>query len=154
MNTARIAVDSSGNVFVTGYSSSGSDLTSSDDYATVAYSNTGQTIWTNRYDGPAKSRDDASGIAVDSSGNLFVTGRSWNGTNHDYVTIKYSSSIAPPRLDFQLLNDELVLSWTNAGFSLQSAPVITGTFTNIPAARSPHTNGLTGPQQFFRLKGE
>jgi hypothetical protein len=34
---------------------------------------------------------------------------------------------------------------------LQSAPAVTGTFTNLPAATSPYTNALTAPQQFFRL---
>ncbi len=83
-----------------------------------------------------------------------MTGLSWNDGYDDYVTIKYSSSVPPPvHLDFQLLGNQLLLSWTNAGFSLQSAPAITGTFTNIPGATSPYTNPLTGPQQFFRLKG-
>ena len=36
---------------------------------------------------------------------------------------------------------------------LQSAPAVTGPFTNLPAATSPHTNPLTAPQQFFRLEG-
>ena len=94
-------------------------------------------------------------IVVVSSGDVFVTGGSWNSAaNPDHATIKYSSSVPPPRLDFQLLSNQLVLSWTNAGFSLQSAPVVTGTFTNIPAATSPYTNALTAPQQFFRLKGD
>jgi len=55
------------------------------------------------------------------------------------------------RLDFQTLNNQLALGWTNAGFNLQSAPAVTGPFTNIPAATSPYTNVLAGPQQFFRL---
>src|SRR5262249_4022969 len=71
--------------------------------------------------------------------------------NSYMVTIKYSSSIPLPRLDFQKQNSQLVLNWTNANFILQSAPALTGTFTNIPAATSPFTNSLTGPQQFFRL---
>jgi hypothetical protein len=50
--------------------------------------------------------------------------------------------VPPPRLD---------LSWTNAGFSLQSAPAVTGPFTNLPAATSPYTNPLTASQHFFRL---
>jgi hypothetical protein len=48
---------------------------------------------------------------------------------------------------------KLVLSWTNAGFTLQSAPFVIGPFTNLPAATIPYTNPLTAPQQFFRLIG-
>jgi hypothetical protein len=44
-----------------------------------------------------------------------------------------------------------VLSWTNAGFNLQSAPFVGGPFTNLPAVTSPYTNLLTAPQQYFRL---
>jgi len=47
--------------------------------------------------------------------------------------------------------NKLVLSWTNAGFNLQSAPAVTDSFTNLTAATSPYTHALTGPQQFFRL---
>jgi len=36
-------------------------------------------------------------------------------------------------------------------FQPSSAPTVTGTFTNILGATSPHTNALTTPQQFFRL---
>ncbi len=129
-NPSAIAVDSAGNVFVTGST-------------TIGYSSSDVPLWTNHWG--------AGSIAVDRSGNVFVTGSSGTGTNSDFVTIKYSSSIAPPRLDFQTLNNQLVLSWTNANFTLQSAPVLAGTFTNVPAATSPYTNSLTGPQQFFRL---
>ena len=38
------------------------------------------------------------------------------------------------------MNHQLVLSRTNAGFSLQTAPALTGPFTNLPAATSPYTN--------------
>jgi hypothetical protein len=38
-----------------------------------------------------------------------------------------------------LLNNQLVLSWTNAGFNLQSAPALIGPFTNL-AATSHCTN--------------
>ncbi len=30
-----------------------------------------------------------------------------------------------------------------AGFDLQSAPAVTGTFTNVPGGTSPHTNLIT-----------
>jgi len=85
---------------------------------------------------------------------VFVTGYAVASDDHAYyTTIKYSSSVPPPRLDFQLLNNQLVLSWTNAGFNLQSAHAVTGSFTNHPAATSPYTNALTTSQQFFRLNG-
>jgi hypothetical protein len=135
-----IAVDRSGNVFVTGESGSWPGG------ATVAYSNSGVLLWTKRVGNVSLSQ-----MAVDRSGNVFVTGYSYNGTNFAYVTIKYSSSIPLPRLDFQTLNNQLVLSWTNAGFNLQAAPAVTGPFTNLPAATSPYTNPFTTPQQFFRL---
>ena len=88
-------------------------------------------------------------------GAAILAGASWNGTNSDIVTIKYSSSVQPAvRLDFQLLSSQLVLSWTNAGFNLQTAPAVTGTFTNLPGATSPFTNAFIGPQQFFRLRSD
>src|SRR5439155_18983116 len=144
-----------GNVFVTGesYRLSGFDYK---DYATIAYSNAGVPLWTNRYEEGSNlafsNGDYATAIAVDSSGNVFVTGLSTDDPNQDYVTIKYSSSVPPVvHLDSQLLDNQLVLSWTNAGFNLQSAPAVTGTFTNLPAATSPYTHALTTPQLFFRL---
>ena len=51
-----------------------------------------------------------------------------------------------------MANKQLVLSWTNSGFSLQSASSIAGTFTNILGATSPYTNPITTSQQYFRLK--
>ncbi len=83
------AIDASGNLYVTGYTNNGSN----EDYLTIKYnSNTGDTIWTRRYNGSANSLDNAFGCAVDTSGNLYVTGYSSNGSNYDYLTIKYNST--------------------------------------------------------------
>ena len=89
-----IAVDSNGNAFVTGYSFQGSS--SASDFATIAYSGAGEALWTNRFDGRGNEADGASAIAVDSSGNVFVTGYSFgSGTSDDFATIKYSGAGVP-----------------------------------------------------------
>jgi hypothetical protein len=82
-----IAADGSGNVYVTG-SSPGSGT--SDDYTTIKYYPNGDTAWVRRYDGPAGSADWGRAIAVDGSGNVYVTGASpGNGTEVDFATLKY-----------------------------------------------------------------
>ena len=81
-----IAVDDSGNVYVTGWSGGSG---TNDDYATIKYYPNGDTAWVRRYNGPTNYDDQASAIAVDDSGNVYVTGSSYNGLNYDYATIKY-----------------------------------------------------------------
>ncbi len=110
---SAVAVDSSGNVFVTGCST-GSGVYCH--YATLAYSGAGVPLWTNRYNGSDNNDAIAVAMAVDRHGGVFVTGYSYHSgqVNADYATVKYSSSVPPVLLDFQRLNDRLVLSWTNA----------------------------------------
>ena len=86
---AALAVDGSGNVYVTGGSVSwGTDF----DYATIKYTAAGTEAWVERYNGAGNSLDYALSLAVDGSGNVYVTGRSWgSGTGLDYATIKYTT---------------------------------------------------------------
>ncbi|MER3524535.1 MAG: hypothetical protein C4326_10845, partial [Ignavibacteria bacterium] len=70
-NATAIAVDGVGNVYVTGHSSSTSPFGT--DYYTVKYAPTGVELWSTRYDGGVD--DIATAIAVDASGNVYVTGR-------------------------------------------------------------------------------
>src|ERR1043166_2429978 len=89
---SAVAVDGSGNVFVTGGSW---DIGGDNDYATIKYSGAGVPLWTNRYKGP-NYNDLANAIAVDGSGNVFVTEYSDSrGTAFDYATIKYSGDGVP-----------------------------------------------------------
>ena len=85
-----IAVDSSGNVYITGSSlGSGSGL----DFATIKYNSSGVQQWASRYNGPANADDIAYSIAVDGSGNVYVTGSSLgSGSGLDYATVKYNST--------------------------------------------------------------
>jgi hypothetical protein len=85
-----LALDESGNVYVTGHSAQSSTYPQSFDYATIKYYPDGNEAWVIRYNGPADEDDDAQAIAVDNSGNVYVTGYSFGiGTDKDYATIKY-----------------------------------------------------------------
>jgi len=85
-----IALDGSGNVYVTGYSSGSGTYA---DYCTIKYNSSGDQQWITRYNGPGNSTDAANSIAVDGSGNVYVTGySSGSGTYADYCTIKYNSA--------------------------------------------------------------
>jgi hypothetical protein len=84
-----MAIDRSGNVIVVGESfiigpQSGYD------YITIKYTSNGDTLWTRRYDAGVGDWDLGRGVAVDSLGNIYVTGRSDStGTGSDALTIKY-----------------------------------------------------------------
>jgi uncharacterized delta-60 repeat protein len=82
-----IAVDDSGNVYVTGGSRG---IGTDDDYATIKYSDSGIEQWVERYNGPGSAVDYANAIVVDYAGNVYVTGYSaGSGTAYDYATVKY-----------------------------------------------------------------
>ena len=92
-----IAVDDSGNVYVTGGSFKKIGDDHSYDFATVKYSSNGDEVWAARYDGPAKKSDDGYAIAVDKWGNVYVTGSSrGSGMSFDYMTIKYGPDSNEP----------------------------------------------------------
>ncbi len=84
-----MVVDRQGNVHVTGWSHS---LISGIDYATIKYNASGIQQWVVRYD-LANGTDYASALAVDDSGNVYVTGQSWGSNGYyDYATVKYNAS--------------------------------------------------------------
>src|SRR5262249_10550398 len=83
----QLAVDGSGNVYVTG----GSQGLIAVDYATIKYAPDGTVLWVQRSNGPANASDSAQALALDASGNVYVTGISLHGSNGDYLTIKYDT---------------------------------------------------------------
>lgn len=87
----EIAIDNSGNVYVTGTSYTNS--TNGYDILTIKYDPLGNQLWTAIYNGSGSSLDEGRDIAVDKNGNVYVTGYTAStGPNYDYVTIKYDAN--------------------------------------------------------------
>lgn len=85
-----IDIDASGNVYVTGYSAGPS---ANYDVVTIKYNSSGVQQWAIRFDGTAAGFDEGYDIAVDGSGNVYVTGGTTGTTGGaNCITIKYNSS--------------------------------------------------------------
>jgi len=85
-----IAVDGSGNVYVTGYEGVGGVLT---DIWVRKYDSDGDVVWTKTYNGTASQNDEGRGIAVDASGNVYVTGyERVTGEGNNIWVRKYDSN--------------------------------------------------------------
>ena len=96
---SAIAVDGYSNVYVTGKSVG---IGTHFDYATVMYDSLGNEVWVKRYNGSGNHDDRVHAIAVDDSGNVYVTGESYGiESSLDYVTIKY----------FQVLRGDVNRDW-------------------------------------------
>lgn len=83
-----------------------------------------------------------------SSGNLSVDDLKV-ATSFNEVLLNLAPT--PEALQYQVIGSDIVLSWTSPSFSLQAAPLVSGTYTNIPGATSPYTTSMTGDQRYFRL---
>jgi uncharacterized delta-60 repeat protein len=82
-----LAVDKTGNIFVTGRTGIINYIVGNG--LTVKYSPAGDTLWTRQFD--YGSNDEATGVAVDNTGSILVTGDSFNpiDSTWGYITFKY-----------------------------------------------------------------
>lgn len=85
------AVDASGNFIIAGWTEQGTWATNQDDYMLLKYDSNGILIWRTRYD-RSGFKDQAAAMAVDNLGDVFVTGRSSNGSDDDFVTMKLNGA--------------------------------------------------------------
>ncbi len=102
IGSAHIALDSLKNIYITGTTYSKS---TNSDFITIKYNNLGQEEWIAKYGGVFGSKDEASAIAVDNKGNVYVTGSETHGLRMarffnwpgkispwvDFITLKYNA---------------------------------------------------------------
>jgi hypothetical protein len=96
-----IALDPSANAYITGYSPG---TNGSNDIVTIKYNSNGNQVWLQRYNGPGNGNDAGNAIAVDNSGNVYVTGYdTLPGGGTEIVTIKYSALTVQRQADGTVL---------------------------------------------------
>jgi hypothetical protein len=146
-----IAVDNSGNAYVTGGSWGPDQLP---DMATIKYNSAGDTLWVRRYNGPGNSWDDGRAITLDSLGNVYVTG--WTHSDEqffNYVTIKYTASGAEQWVAQYNAGDDRAL---DIALDASGNVYVTGTSSGSGTADDYATvkyNGLGEEQWIARYNG-
>ncbi len=84
-----IGIDDEANIYIAGYSKK--DL--AQDWTTIKIDSSGNINWAKNYQGNGGGDNIATAIAVDNTGNPYVTGYAYNlPSNYDYTTIKYNTS--------------------------------------------------------------
>lgn len=83
-----LALDGSGNVYVTGYEKNADNV---EDYVTIKYDASGGEVWRRNYDGGAV--DVSRAIALGPDGAVYVVGSSMQGgDNENILTVKYAAN--------------------------------------------------------------
>ncbi len=88
-----IVVDTDGFVYITGETT---DTNMNVNYITIKYSNTGNTLWSQVFDGTLHYQDVATAIGIiinnDNTKSVIVTGKSYGeDNNYDFATVRYNS---------------------------------------------------------------
>lgn len=87
---SSLKVDVEGNVYVTGKSDGGASVY---DFLTLKYNSQGSLQWAARLNNAENNSDFANDLAVDSTGNVYVTGGGrYEASDYDIVTVKYNPS--------------------------------------------------------------
>ena len=122
-----LGLDDHSNVYVTGASFGG---ITGNDYATIKYDTDGNTVWVVRYNDPNDRDDEATCLALDGSGSVFVTGRAkFSYFGFDYLTVKYTQVEAPEwsmgaPAQATTLGEKASRSWATLNYSLLSIPFL------------------------------
>ncbi len=118
-----VKVDASGNVYVTGYSTS---ATQGRNIVTIKYNSSGAQQWVQTHNSPSNGNDEASDMEIDANANIYICGSVPSAVNQlDYYTVKYNSAgtkIWEIQTDVKHLNDQA----TNVALDSLDNVIVTG----------------------------
>lgn len=86
-----IAVDAAGNVYLAGCADSGPSAS----LLIISYDSAGNERWVKTKSAATSTQannDRDAAIGVDASGNVYVAGSAWNGTNSDFLIVTYDTN--------------------------------------------------------------
>jgi uncharacterized delta-60 repeat protein len=127
-----ITTDKFNNIYVIGTSMGNEVGFKGKEFVTIKYNTQGNILWTARYSNYLGDNI-ARGLAVDELGNVYVTGKSYNGLNYDFTTLKYDSD--------GNLKWSQTFTATGNGDDLPVGIVIVGT-NNIYVAGTSYIDGI------------
>jgi len=90
-----IVVDAAGNIYTTGYENAVSNsggVGTGTDLLVAKHDSRGNLLWSTTYNQAGASYDEGIALALDSNGNVYVTGRTHNGIDFDIVTLEFSAA--------------------------------------------------------------
>jgi uncharacterized repeat protein (TIGR03803 family) len=119
-----------------------------------------RTIYSFSAANPNASEVDTNGDGESPDSRLLLSGGILYGTASGGGTggtgtvfaINLNTGPEPIRLNFQWAQTNLILTWTNAAFLLQTSSNVSSAYADIPGAASPFTNPPAVSTKFFRLR--
>lgn len=142
-NAAASAVDSLGNVIVTGFHNVGTSYS----YHTVRFNADGSVAWAAE---PVAGH--AVAVVVDGDDNIIVTGFVTNGTNKDILTVKYCNNPDPAKCDTKVPGEKIWEHTFNgaAGGNDAGASIAVDSDRNVYVAG--YSNNSSGNDDYIILK--
>jgi hypothetical protein len=144
-----IAIDVSGDVYITGYTTS---ISTVQDVVTNKYNSAGVLQWSQTYNGSDSGLDKGKAIEINSNGDVYVGATSFIGTTNDLLTLKYNSAgVLKWKTDFNGLankNEEAI----NLALDEDENIILTGSSEHVATTRyvTVHyneTNVVTPPDE-------
>lgn len=136
-----VSFDAAGNVFVTGYTESSTGDTN---WFTAKYDGvTGSLVWSDTFDGGVLGNDYARSLAVDTTGNAYVTGSVTTATGLDFYTIKYDGAATSTKRRIWEKRYDGPVHGDDKGMSVKVDPIdgavmVSGTQTTAAGDRDFH----------------